>query len=205
LTRADLRRLLARGVVGLALLGLSACEAPEEAVSEPPAQADAALVLGPPPMLPPKPPPAPREFCSVLTAVLATDAEGFAAQRATPIASDQWLGRAVVPGTERCTIEGEAWPRASYACVSRPFQADNRDGAEASFAAMADKIDQCLSKPIWYPRAWQRGEPFEFAMGERLQTWTDQSTAPPAQVVLKLQQDLDSSGYTLKLNLEAVR
>ena len=42
-------------------------------------------------------------------------------------------------------------------------------------------------------------------MGERLQTWTDQSTAPPSQVVLKMQQDLDRSGYHLKLALEAIR
>jgi hypothetical protein len=107
-----------------------------------------------------------------------------------------------VPGTERCTIEGEAWPRARYACVSGPFASDNRDGAEASFAALAGEIDQCLSKPIWFPRRWERGEPFEFALGERLQTWTDQSTGPPSQVVLKLQQDLDRSGYSLKLGLE---
>ena len=42
-------------------------------------------------------------------------------------------------------------------------------------------------------------------MGERLQAWTDQSTAPPSQVVLKVQQDLDRRGYRLKLDLEAVR
>jgi hypothetical protein len=42
-------------------------------------------------------------------------------------------------------------------------------------------------------------------MGERLQTWTDQSTAPPSQVVLKVQQDIDDQGYRLKLDLEAVR
>jgi hypothetical protein len=140
----------------------------------------------------------------VLSAILATDAEAFAGQRASPIAAGRWHGRAIVPGTERCTIEGEAWPRARYACVSQPFPADNRDGAEASFVALAGEIDQCLSKPIWFPRRWQRGEPFEFALGERLQTWTDQSTAPPSQVVLKVQQDLDRSGYALKLSLETV-
>ena len=192
-------------MLALGLLGLSACEAADEAAAPPQPQAapDAALALGPPVRLAPEPPPGPRELCGVLTAILATDAEAFAGQRASPIAAGRWHGRAILPGTERCTVEGETWPRARYACVSQPFQSDNRDGAEASFATMAGEIDQCLSKPIWFPRRWQRGEPFEFAMGERLQTWTDQSTAPPAQVVLKLQQDLDRSGYTLKISLEA--
>ena len=197
-------RRLATGV--LVLLGLCACEAADEvaAPSQPQAAPDAALALGPPIRLAPAPPPAPRELCGVLSAILADDAEGFAGQRASPIAADRWHGRAIVPGTERCTIEGEAWPRARYACVSQPFHADNRAGAEARFAALAGEINQCLSKPTWFPRRWQRGEPFEFALGERLQTWTDQSTAPPSQVVLKLQQDLDRSGYALKLSLETV-
>ena len=109
-----------------------------------------------------------------------------------------------MPGTERCTIEGEAWPRARYACVSQPFQPDNRDGAEASFEALVGAIDAVPEQADLVPARWQRGEPFEFAMGERLQTWTDQSTAPPSQVVLKLQQDLDRRGYALKLSLETV-
>ena len=197
---------LAQCALALGLLALCACEAADEvaAPSQPQAAPDAALALGPPVRLAPEPPPAPRELCGVLSAILATDAEGFTAQRASPIAAGRWNGRAVVPGTERCTIEGEAWPRARYACVSEPFPSDNRDGAEAGFAALAGEIDQCLSKPIWFPRRWERGEPFEFALGERLQTWTDQSTAPPSQVVLKLQQDLDRSGYALKLSLETV-
>ena len=41
-------------------------------------------------------------------------------------------------------------------------------------------------------------------MGERLQAWTDRSTAPPSQVVLKVQQDAAGPTYRLKLNLEAV-
>lgn len=188
------------------MLALGACEAPDESVGSPPAPLDAALVLAPPTRLtPPEPPPAPPDLCRVLTAILATDADGFAGQRASTIAADRWRGRAVVPGTERCTIEGAAWPRARYACVSQPFRPDNRAAAEAKFTAMVAEIDQCLSKPIWFPRDWQRGEPFEFAMGERLQAWTDQSTAPPSQVVLKLQQDLDRSSYALKLSLETMR
>jgi hypothetical protein len=41
-------------------------------------------------------------------------------------------------------------------------------------------------------------------MGERLQAWTDRTTRPPSQVVLKVQQDAASHAYRVKLNLEAV-
>ena len=46
-------------------------------------------------------------------------AEGFARcarARSRPTAGS---GSQTLPGTERCTIEGEAWPRARYACASR--------------------------------------------------------------------------------------
>ena len=41
-------------------------------------------------------------------------------------------------------------------------------------------------------------------MGERLQTWTDHSTSPPSQVVLKVQQDATGGVYRVLLDLEAV-
>jgi hypothetical protein len=159
---------------------------------------------GPPVATPVRPPPE-RELCPVLASVVAAEPAGFARLRATRVAADRWLGRASLPGLGRCTIEGAAWPRARYACTSEPFRSDNRAGPHARFTALAADIDRCLSKPIWFPRAWYKGEPFEFAMGERLQTWTDQSSAPPSQVVLKLQQDLEGGGYRLQLALEAIR
>jgi hypothetical protein len=41
-------------------------------------------------------------------------------------------------------------------------------------------------------------------MGERLQAWTDHSTSPPSQVVLKVQQDADGSAYRVKLDVQTV-
>jgi hypothetical protein len=199
---SNARPVTGRLALGLVVLTLAACQA---APSPPPPAAPPAtttLDLGPPAA----PPPAPveRELCDVLPAVLATEADGFARLRARPVAADRWLGSQTLPGTERCTIEGEAWPRARYTCATVPYLTDGRDRAEAKFEALARTIDECLKKPIWFPRNWQKGEPFEFAMGERLQTWTDQTTSPPLQVVLKIQQDVDRRGYRLKLNLEAV-
>jgi hypothetical protein len=194
-----------RLVLGLAVLVLAGCQdAPPPPPASPAPQAPAATVdLGPPAAAAAAP--VERELCEVLPGVLATEPEGFARLRARPVAADRWLGSQTLPGTERCTIEGVAWPRARYTCATRRFLIDNRDCAEARFEALAATIDACLSKPIWFPRDWQKGEPFQFAMGERLQAWTDQSVSPPSQVVLKMQQDLDRQGYRLQLNLESIR
>jgi hypothetical protein len=191
---------LALGLVGLVVAACQGPSSPPPAPAPPPAAAT--VGLGPPAAPPPAP--AERELCDVLPAVLATEAGGFARLRTSPIAADSWRGARTLPGTERCTIEGDAWPRARYTCASRPYLIDNRDRAKARFESFARTIDECLKRPIWFPRSWQKGEPFEFAMGERLQTWTDESISPPTQVVLKMQQDLDRRGYQLKLNLESI-
>jgi hypothetical protein len=186
---------------GALLLVLCACQD----VPSPPGAA------APPP--PTTPPPRPAagpglrpepQLCLVLAGVVATEAEGFARLRSRRLADDSWLGRTTLPGTERCTIEGEAWPRARYQCVGPPIGGDGRAGARLAFDALARELEQCLEKPIWFPRDWRPGERFEFAMGERLQAWTDRTTFPPSQVVLKVQQDAAGETYRVKLNLEAV-
>ena len=146
-----------------------------------------------------------QELCSALAGVLAADLDGFARLRGTRLAGASWTGTRRLPGTEQCTIEGEAWPRASYVCDSRSYRPERRERALADFEALASQIDRCLERPIWFPRDWQRGELFQFAMGERLLTWTDRTTQPPAAVVLKVQEDLRSHGYRVRLNLGTVR
>ncbi len=197
------RPMTGRLALGLAVLALAACQA---APAPPPAPTPPAKAtttgLGPPAAAPRVP--VEHQLCDVLPGVLATEADGFARLRARPVAAGRWLGSQTLPGTERCTIEGDSWPSARYTCASRPYLTDNRDLAKARFDALARTIDECLKKPIWFPRDWQKGEPFEFAMGERLQAWTDQSVSPPSQVVLKIQQDLDRRGYRLKLDLETI-
>jgi hypothetical protein len=151
-------------------------------------------------------PPAREEprLCTVLASVIASEPQGFVRLRGRPLAKGQWLGRATLPGTERCTIEGEAWPGARYSCAGAPFAATRQNGAEGAFETLAAELDQCLDSPIWFPRTWRRGSAFEFAMGERLQAWTDYSTAPPSQVVLKMQQDASGSAYRMMVDLQAV-
>jgi hypothetical protein len=144
------------------------------------------------------------QLCTVLANVVASEPTGFAPLRGRPLGAGQWLGRTTLPGTERCMIEGEAWPMARYSCDGGPLAVGNGHGARGTFEAFAADLDQCLDSPIWFPRTWQRGSAFEFAMGERLQAWTDHSTSPPSQVVLKVQQDADGSAYRVKLDVQTV-
>jgi hypothetical protein len=179
---------------------LAACQG--EPAPPPPVAGPAA----PPPAAPPParlaPPPGPA-LCTVLAAVVASELEAFAPLRGRALAAERWLGRATLPGTEHCTIEGERWPRARYSCAGAAFAASARDDAGAAFEALAGELGECLESPIWFPRAWQRGTAFDFAMGERLQAWTDRSTFPPSQVVLKVQQDVAGDVYRVQLDLEA--
>jgi hypothetical protein len=185
---------------GALLLVLCACQdapAPPGAAAPPPSTtpptepaADPSVRLEP-------------QLCTVLDGVVATEAEGFARLRSRRLAAESWLGHTTLPGTERCTIEGEAWPRARYQCVGAAIGGDGRADARLAFEALARELAQCLEKPIWFPREWQPGERFEFAMGERLQAWTDRTTFPPSQVVLKVQQDAGPA-YRVTLDLGAV-
>lgn len=184
------------------MLGVAACQ------SDPPAPSPAPEPLPPPSaavapsagLETPQEPP----LCNVLAAVVATEAEGFARLRGRSLGAGRWRATTSLPGSEQCTIEGEAWPRARYSCAGASFAADRREAAAAAFEALADDVNRCLDSPIWFPRSWRRGTAFEFAMGERLQTWTDYSTAPPSQVVLKVQQDATGRVYRVHLGLAAV-
>ena len=144
-------------------------------------------------------------FCNVLTGLIEAERDGFAALRGQPQGSEIWAGRRTLPGTEQCVVEGDAWPRARYECAAAPVQADRQERAASQFALLSEQIDACLGKPSWHPRAWHRNEPFEFAMGERQQTWTDLSRLPPSAVVLKLQRGLSGDDYRVRLDLVTIR
>jgi hypothetical protein len=143
----------------------------------------------------------PPEFCPTLSGVLEPELAGFASLRGKATADGGWSGTAVLPGTQRCAIRGNAWPSARYACSSGAFGSDT--SALAHFDALAREIHTCLAKPIWFPRSWQKGDPFEFAMGERMLIWTDHSTAPPSQVVLKVQRAIVGPDYRVIVDLGA--
>jgi hypothetical protein len=188
-------------MVCLLALAAGGCGSPSKA----PAPREPQPVIATPQVRPVPPEPETEELCAVLVSVAANDATGFSGLRGTRLGAGRWVGTATLPGTERCRIEGQAWPRARYVCDGEVFEAEGRDLAEAEFEMLAGEIDQCLEKPIWFPRDWRRSEPFEFAMGERLQAWIDGSTSPPSTVVLKVHQDLIRHDYRLRLALETAR
>jgi hypothetical protein len=191
----------AHRVACLLALAASACASPSEPTGPP----EPRPVIAAPQVRPVPPEPPAKELCAVLASIASDDGAGFSGLRGPPLADQSWVGTETLPGTERCRIEGEAWPRARYVCEGEVFAAEGRGRAEAEFETLAGDIDQCLRSPIWFPREWRRSEPFEFAMGERLQAWTDDSTAPPSAVVLKVHQDLTRHDYRLRLALETVR
>jgi hypothetical protein len=185
-------------------VGLTAClgEPVSRDVNTAPPDLPSAITSAPPAAGPPiahEP-----QLCTVLANVVASEPAGFAPLRGRPLGAGQWHGRTILPGTERCTIEGAAWPMARYSCAGAPLAVAEEDGAQGTFDAFAADLDRCLDSPIWFPRTWRRGSAFEFAMGERLQAWTDHSTSPPSQVVLKVQQDADGSAYRVRLDVQSV-
>jgi hypothetical protein len=135
-------------------------------------------------------------FCQALTGVIEAEPDGFAALRGEPQGRETWAGQTTLPGTEGCVIEGDAWPRARYACAG---PADQQDRAASQFARLSARIDACLGV------IWERHAARDFAMGERQQTWTDLSVLPPAAVVLKLQRGLSGDDYRVRLELLTIR
>ena len=189
------------GTLALAMAALAACASePEPPPPSPPPQPAVTRHEAPAAATPvPR-----RELCPILTALLSGEENGFAGQRGQALAEERWLAREVLPGTRSCTIEGDAWPRATYQCVSGSLGAD-RTLVEGEFEHLAGEIDRCLARPSWFPRTWQKGQEFTFAMGERQVAWTDTGTRPPSTVILKVQQDLVRRDYELRVSVGAVR
>jgi hypothetical protein len=186
--------------LGLALAALVGCAGEPEPPPPPPPEPAVTRYEAP---VAPAPVPQ-REVCPVLTSLLSGEENGFAGLRGHPLDEERWLAREILPGTRSCTIEGGEWPRATYHCVSGSLGSD-RVVVEDEFEHLADEIDRCLARPSWFPRSWQKGQEFTFAMGERQLAWTDTGTRPPSTVVLKVQQDLTRRDYELRVSVGTVR
>lgn len=142
------------------------------------------------------------ELCEVVAGLLTGEHDGFAALRGQQVAAERWTAEASVPGLGSCVIEGSAWPHARFTCASGRLRPEQ---ARARFDGLVAEVDRCLARPSWFPRHWEKGQLFQFAMGERQQGWVDQTTAPPTAVVLKVQQDLVHWDYRLLLSLQTIR
>jgi hypothetical protein len=173
---------------------------------KPPPEPMGAAVVSPPIRLAPAAPRASarqqRDLCEVMGGLLAHETGGFIRLRGETIAAERWAAEETIPGLGDCVIEGSAWPRARVVCASQRLGPDQ---THTRFDRLAAEIDRCLRQPSWFPRSWEKGSRFEFAMGERQQAWLDQTTVPPTAVVLGVQQDLVHWDYRLLLNLQSVR
>ena len=76
------------------------------------------------------------QLCMVLANIVASEPAGFAPLRGRPLSAGQWLGQTILPGTERCSIEGEAWPWPRYSCDGAPLAVAAQDGAQGTFEAL---------------------------------------------------------------------
>ena len=142
-------------------------------------------------------------LCTVLANVVASEPAGFAPLRGrgSPPGNGSVGPSCRGPSAAPSKARRGPWPLLLRRRAACPREGD---GARGTFEAFAADLDQCLVSPIWFPRTWRRGSAFEFAMGERLQAWTDHSTSPPSQVVLKVQQDAQGAAYRVRLDVQTV-
>lgn len=144
-----------------------------------------------------------ESFCGSLAGLLTEEAEAYRGIRGTAVAPGTWRATRTLAGSERCTVEGAARPLALVSCEGPVHDAADPGRALVAFDRMAEEIDRCLARPSFFPRDFERGELFEFAMNERQIAWLDRSAVPPTAVVLKVQQDLVSRDYRIRINLES--
>ena len=112
----------------------------------------------------------------------------------------------VPAGLRSCAIEGDYCPR-RHLCL--PRRGDRRAAratcCSADYRRLAAEVDACLQQPIWYPRLWRQGQDFAFAGGERQVIWRDGSTGPKPVVALKIEEDIGSGVYFLRLAVASDR
>jgi hypothetical protein len=186
----------ARWCSAVLLASLAGCGGSEKA-QRPPAQQ----------RLPPPPAGAPIEdlasrrdrFCRALAQIVDAESAGFAPLRGPDAGESLWDGVVVPPELRACTIDGDSYPGASYVCRGEAIAGGSGNLLGAEYVALAAEVDDCLQRPIWYPRSWRQGQDFVFAGGERQMIWRDGSTGPKPTVALKIEEDIGQGLFFLRL------
>jgi hypothetical protein len=191
-------------MAALPLVALAACDGPSPAEPSPPQRRQAAL---------PSPEHAPlaneearrNRFCGTLVRIVDAEGTGFAALRGPAAGERVWDGALVPAGLRSCEVEGDYRPGAVYVCRGQAFAGGSGDLLLGGYRDLAADVDACLRQPIWYPANWRRGQDFAFAGGERQTVWRDRAGGPTATVALKIEEDLDSGAYFLRLAVASGR
>jgi hypothetical protein len=191
-------------MAALPLVALAACGGPSPAQPPPPDRRQAALA--PPERVPLENEETRRSrFCRALARIVDAEGAGFASLRG-PAAGDRvWEGTVVPAGLQSCEVEGDYRPGAVYVCHGQAIAGGSGDLLLGGYQDLAADVDVCLRQPIWYPASWQRGQDFAFAGGERQTVWRDRAGGPTAAVALKIEEDLDSGAYFLRLAVASDR
>ncbi|MCB1990663.1 MAG: hypothetical protein H6852_09755 [Geminicoccaceae bacterium] len=187
-----------RLATALALGLLAACTTPEPPPPPPPPPTPA-----PPPVMEPPPPvdPATRvdRLCRPLLGIVDAEPAGFSSLRGAPAGPRAWQGRAVPDGFYTCEIDGPTNPGAQYVCRGNRVAGGGAKLLEDDFDRIASDLDACLARSEWYPRNWQRGEVMLFAGGERQLVWRDLAPNPRPAIALKIEEEIATRVYFLRL------
>lgn len=138
-------------------------------------------------------------FCQALTRIIDAEPQGFAGLRAGRAGERSWAGSLVPPGLQDCRVEGRGNPVASYVCRGSAILGGSPDLLQSSYRQTSAAIDACLAQAVWYPREWRRGDEVILGAGERQTFWTDIMTRPRPAVALKIEEDIGTRGYFVRL------
>ena len=172
----------------------------------------------PEPAPPPAPAPTPDEpengrarlseealFCRAVTRIVDAEASGYSALRGEPRGSRRWEGSVVPPGMTACEIEGRSHPGAEYVCRGETLHGRNAELLLPAFERTGRLLDACFERATWFPRVWERGKVFTFALGERQQMWRDVASYPKPAVTLKIEEDFDAGNFLIRLAFITLR
>ena len=192
----------ARPSLLILLLAVAGCGGGRERPAPPPVQRQAAL------------PPSPAavedatarrdRFCATLTRIVDEEPTAFHSLRGAG-GGEAWEGALVPAGLRGCRVEGDYRPAATYVCRGESAAGGSGDALLAAYRAQAADVEACLGRPTWYPSLWRRGQDFEFAGGERQTIWRDGRGGPGATVALKVEEDLATRVYFLRLAVASER
>lgn len=155
----------------------------------------------------PVPPPGPTEpgFCAALVQVVEAERGGFVAMRAERFGPELWDAAVVPEGLDQCRVEGGWRPAATFVCRAEELWRGPPDLLLPTFERLGAAVDECLARPIWYPRDWQSGRAVALAGGERQRVWRDHAGSPAPSVTLKIEEDFATGSFFVRLAVETRR
>jgi hypothetical protein len=139
------------------------------------------------------------QLCRSVERIVADEPRAFAELRGAPDGRRAWGGRVVPVTMTECRVEGDYYPGASYVCHGHESWGGDAAALERPFRELARDLDQCLGRPSWGGRGWERGQTFSFAGGERLITWRYGGNVQRPALTLKIEEDIGRDLHYLRL------